>query len=218
MQTVRIHAHSDESKQKVRVEAAGTDGQRQIVCASEPPPKRKFDPAHHASPSRIWGDCVADVAPGSQLLVTLGDGKEGHVFAVPNEPGGELDLQVLPATRSEQKASGTVMLVVGATAVFGGAVVLPLYSLSQNVLASGDPSATASLILIAAGVVVGVIGVIVLASGSREPLVESRTMYGAAAWEDGRERTFLADVASARPRDRSATLPTITPLSYSFRF
>ena len=120
---VRIRAHSEGNRQRVRVEARGTDGQQQVVCASEPPPARPPGGARRPFKGGGWGDCVADVAPGSQVLIKLGEIEEPHVFIVPDEPGSQLELWVLPATRESEKSGGAVLLALGGLAILVPVVV-----------------------------------------------------------------------------------------------
>jgi hypothetical protein len=201
-----------DNKQAVRVETSGADGQRQLVCTSEPASKQQ-GAAHHPFSSGGWRDCVADVDPGSQLFITLDNGTEGHAFAVPDAPGSELDLKVLPATRGAQKGFGAMLIVGGSIGVLVGTCYL---SLAGAFGPPDDSSQRQGTTVMAAGLVTIGLGVLVLVSGSREPRVESEAKEQRAA--RGRDDVALGDVASARPRDRSATRPALTPLGFSLTF
>ena len=216
--TVRIHARSKENKQRVRVETSVIGGERQLLCSSEaptfPPRQRGARRRPFASPS--WGDCVADVPPGSQLRISLGESEESHLFEVPDAPGSEMNLTVLNADRTAEKAGGIALIVIGSVGVALGSLVLA-FSAPPGLL-HDDDLATQSAFVLILGAAFAAGGIAVLATGSREPHVESAATDRAAA-RYGRKDTVNGDVASARSREPSTTAPAaVTPLSYGFTF
>ena len=199
--TVRIHAHSVENRQEVSVVMHGT---AQVVCTSDAPPARKPQGVRRPFRGGPWGDCVADVAPGSQLDIMLGNGGETHLFTAPDEPGAEVNLEVLPPDRRDEKRSGVLMLVVGGVGVAVGGL-LYLWSAPDGFF-HDESGATTGAVILAVGAAFVVGGVALLASGPREPRVESEGVTRQAAM-------------FTRARETTTSLPSIVaPLGYGFAF
>ena len=211
--TVRIHAHSKENKRRVRVEMLGTDRKYRVVCKSEAPPSppRRFI-------FRGWGDCVADVPPGSQLRIALGEIKESHIFSVPSDPGRKLVLEVLPAAPGAEHDGGIVLIVIGGAgmlvgfgALFFGAYAAAYCGCEGSWLTVGGSALVLGGIAVASGIVLFV-------TRPKEPSVDVVPSEGPPQ-SYGRTDSFLGDVASAKPRDAATSAPApFTPLSYGFTF
>ena len=209
--TVRIHARSKNNKQRVTVAIWGTGNERQVVCSSEAPlhptrppgaPRRPF-----IAPS--WGDCVANVPVGAKLLVTFGKSTDGQTFVVPNEPGSELDLKVLPADRSDENGIGVAMVVIGGVGVAIGGLLLAISS-SDGYL-QNDSVVTPSIVAVVLGAAIVGGGIALLVSGSRAPRVKSEATQ--------RPAMVVGDIPWAGSREPSMSAPpALTPLSYTFTF
>ena len=195
--TVRIHSYSADGKHRVRVEMPTTSGEYRLVCTSSAP----------APDSPRWGDCVADVPPGSQLRVTLGNVTQPQLLSVPDDPGSVLDLEVLPAEDSEAKVGGTLLIVLGSAGMCVG-----LLSLAAAGLAADDAKGRAQLLgglgLVLGGLTVAG-GIALIKTRPKEPRVVSYD----------RSDNLLGDVAAAKSRDRATDGPAaFTPLRYGFTF
>jgi hypothetical protein len=210
--TVRIRARSEGGKHPVRVEMRND---HRLVCASQRPVRapqaRGTEGAFTAVP---WGDCVADVPPGSQLLVTLGESKHAGIFDVhsDSDADSEQDLLVLsPADRGET-AGGVVMIVVGG---LGAAVGLLVLGTSAEF---DDESRTrgGAAVVLAFGVLLGAGGIAVLANRAREPRLERQSTRRELE-SQGRRETLLGDVASSKSREATLNAPS-PALSYGFSF
>ena len=190
--TVRVHVRTPNNDDTARVAIRRSDGTYDFVCRTPPA-------------------CVADVPPGSELRITLNrDGTERSTFMVPDDPGGEVDLEVLPAP-SWPLAVGIPMIVIGGvTGLLGFVTSSGLWG------SGGNPSVGVPIATGGAAVATG--GILWLALRSQEPRVMVDPRPGAPE-SYGRNDTLVGDVGSAKSREASPPVPApFTPLSYDFPF
>lgn len=218
--TVRIHAHSRKNQHPVRIERSNGDA-NEVVCASAAPAPPARDAAAVRRPFRHapWGDCAADVPAGAELRVTLADSTQAHVFVVPDEPGSEIGLEVLPP-KPEAIGVGASIAVV---AVGGGAAVVGALGVAwwgSGGLLQDSSAATASTVVLVGGVVLALVGVGLLLSttdGSGEPRVRTEPARRPATSE-WRDDAFVRVIAAARPGNLSAVPPPPAPFVFGVAF
>ena len=214
---LRINAHSEGHRLRVRIQTADLDGQLLFVCASPQLAEPRGDAGGVRRPFRLrrFEDCVADVAPGRQLQIKIGENEQTVAYDVPDDPAGELDLLVRPADGGAQKGGGVVLIVLGALGVGIGGVGL----LAASVV-GGSSAPAPFLVALGAGAAAIVGGIAVVSSGSREPRVEKEDSPHRAAESQARRDDVAIDDASARRAHGGEVLaaPITTPLSYGFSF
>ena len=154
-----------------------------------------------------WGDCVADVAPGSQLLITVANRKQRVI--VPDVPGAELEIAILLPDRDERTST--------AFALIGGGVVTSLvgllgYAFARSVGGNSLLAAT----FIAPGPVMLVSGIIVGATGPSELRVEIGTPLERRAM---RRDDLVGDPGEDRRREAGWSPPARAPVfGYALAF
>ena len=186
------------------------DGQRRIVCVSVDPDPRKHGAPHRPFKAVTWGDCVADVAPGSQVLITVGNREQRHPVIVPDDPGAELEIRILPPDRTEQRSGAIALFVVGGAAAVGGFFAYELASIG------GASGTTVPAVVMLGGIALVVTGIFVIATGPREPVIELGQRLAPRAV---RRDDALGDLAVARRREASSPPPERAPVfGYTLEF
>jgi hypothetical protein len=132
--TVRVHFHG-----VARIDLARANGSFTLVCVSP---------------------CTADLAAGSELRVTR-DANERfpYTFGVPNDPGGEEDVEV-SGPSAFPLVGGVVLAAVGPSAAAVGA-------LSAT---NGRGEHGGHALLVGGGIAL-VVGIVLIATRSKEPRV-----------------------------------------------
>lgn len=169
--------------------------------------------------------CTADVAPGSEMQVTLtGDNGEAHAFVLPGDLGPEIDIVVKPASIAPV-VGGIVMMGSG-----GGLALLGLLFVALGSVVEAAPNAdtekaqdlqTAGYVVIGVGAAVALGGLVWLTQRSREPRVTGFPHRQGSSATYGRHDTLLGDLAvfERRPAANPTALPAaFMPLQLRFTF
>jgi hypothetical protein len=148
--SVRINVRTEEGAGAARVYwQPGSDGQWTFACASP---------------------CRADVKPGTDLRVTLGNDEDHpQTFTLPSDQGREVDVLVQPASKGP-KIAGIIMIPVGFSLAGIGLLLVSL-SYSSGLLKSPD-SRVPGFALLGTGLAIGTGGILLLALRSKDPRVE----------------------------------------------
>lgn len=204
---VRVHLRTLKNKSTARMYIHRADGAYTLVCASP---------------------CTADVPGNSELRVTLGSAEdEPHTFVLPSDLGGEIDLEVRPASVGPLIGS-IVLLGSGGAFVLSGLVFIALADVAGTSSGSGysysganrDLSTTyktTGYVMIGIGAAAAVAGFVWLLTRSHEPQVRDAPYRQPDVY--GRRETLLGDVAVGKTPDPSLLAPApILPLQYGFTF
>jgi hypothetical protein len=196
---VRVHLSTYRGKGTARLYIHRTDGSYTFVCASP---------------------CTADMAAHSELRVTLANNdEEPHTFAVPDDLGSEIDVEVRPASVGPLVGS-IVLMGSGGAFMLSGAVFIALSDISYAGASSArtpDGYKTIGYVMLGIGVGAAIGGLVWLLTRSHEPKVDGAPHRAPDVY--GRRDTLLGDVAVQKPHDpTTSVLPQATPFELHFTF
>lgn len=191
--TVRLSLRSYKNKEAARLFVEHPNGAYAFVCQSP---------------------CKADVVPGTNLRVTLGDSEEPHDFQMSGNPGTDVDLEVRPASKGAL-AGGIVMVSLGGATAIVGLLLLAVAALPRIDDDSG--LRTAGFICLGAGGGLTFGGIALIAGRSREPRIRQDEHGGdKTSASASRAEVFRGDLVTLRPA--LPTSPALTPLTWGLNF
>ncbi|HSO34121.1 MAG TPA: hypothetical protein VLT33_16415 [Labilithrix sp.] len=193
---VRVHFRSYRGKQHARVYAHRPDDSWATVCDLP---------------------CTVDSPVGTELRITIGNyEEEPHSFIVPGDVGPEMDVEVKPASVGPV-VGGIVMMGTGGVFVLVGLVAIAIANAERS-LRGADDLQTVGIVVTGIGAATAAGGLLWLLNRSHEPrTTEKPHRPGSRVY--GRNETLLGDVAAARPRDPTSSVPApLAPLRLGFTF
>jgi hypothetical protein len=119
--------------------------------------------------------------------------------------GQEVDIEVKGPSVGAL-VGGIVMLGSGGALMLSGLVLIAISDTRSGFIKYDDYS-TAGYVCIGIGAGVAIGGLILMLTRSHEPRVEGDPHRPGANYYYGREATFVADTASAKPRDPTTAIP-----------
>jgi hypothetical protein len=193
----RVHFRTYRGRERAEVFVRTVQGNYALVCTSP---------------------CTADLPPGAELRVMLGDSEDSHVFNVPQDLGSEVDVEVR-APGKGGLVGGIIMVSIGGIFAIAGIALTALSTEERSGSRTG--TLTGGLVCLGLGVGLGLPGILLMANRSREPRVRE-TPHRDRPGRYGRSETLLGDVAEGRPGDRgrdTGTVPVaVTPFQLGFAF